>query len=151
MGIVAASCFKQGLQVDVRGWFCCLFQWTQRAFFQPFFWYVRGQINCVILWIRWRLDQYRALNVHCVWQETKAWYEIQKVCDKQSGIMLRLLLVKLTSFTFQCTMDAVGRDNSSIDHGTHLLKYLVQPWARSNCVVYAVFCFASIQSAKMLY
>lgn len=97
-------------------------------------------------WINIGLPMYIALD-----RKPEHGCEIQILGDGQSGIMFRLLLVKLTSSAFWCAADAVGQDNSSIYYGTHILKYLVQPWARSNHAVYAYSFFASFQITKELY
>ena len=64
--------------------------------------------------------------------------------------MLRLKLVK--------GIDLVGEDdnddaptNSSLLHGTSVLKHVVSPWFGSNRIVCADSYFASVGAAKELY
>ena len=54
--------------------------------------------------------------------------------------MLRLLLVKSRNSLFRRGSDLAGAAadvDDKLNHGTQVLKYLVQPWARTNRVVYA--------------
>ena len=80
--------------------------------------------------------------------------EIQNLCDRQSVIMLGLLLVKSGNLLFQQGRNLVATDDSKeefLNRETQLLKYLVLPWARTNRVVYADSFFASVQSTRELY
>ena len=98
-------------------------------------------------WINLGLPMYVALD-----RKPEHGCEIQNLCDGQSGIMLRLLLVKSRNSLFRRGTDsAEADDDESLNHGTQVLKYLVQPWARTNRVVYADSFFASVQSARELY
>jgi hypothetical protein len=72
--------------------------------------------------------------------------EIQNVCDGKSGIMLRMMLVKSNKLENHTTTE-----ESKLNHGTKVLKFLVAPWARSNRVVVADSYFASVQTAKELF
>ena len=71
--------------------------------------------------------------------------KIQNACDGESGIMIRLKLVK--------TSGADSTDpsmQSDLNHGTKVLAYLVHPWACSMRTVMADSYFASVQSAQFL-
>ena len=70
--------------------------------------------------------------------------EIQTACCGESGIMLRLKLVK----TAEEENAHVREDDQGIPHGTKVLKELVFPWANTNRIVCADSYFASVTTAE---
>ena len=54
--------------------------------------------------------------------------EIQNSACSESGLMLRLLLVKSEEYSDLHTQD----NNECLKHGTAILKYLVLPWDNSE-------------------
>ena len=68
--------------------------------------------------------------------------EVQNACDGQSGIMLRLKMVKSEQ------SDLLNKD---LNHDTKVLAFLVMPWARSLHTVVADSYYASVQTACYAY
>jgi hypothetical protein len=97
-------------------------------------------------WINQGLPQYVAID-----RKPENGCEIQNAACGRSGVMLRLKLVK--------GIDLVGEDDnnddepneSSLLHGTQVLKSVVSPWFGSNRIVCADSYFASVGAAKELY
>ena len=77
-------------------------------------------------------------------QKPENGYEIQNSACSESGVMLRLLLVKSEEYYHLHTQD----NNEGLQHGTAILKYLVVPWANSERSVCADSYFASVSSAE---
>jgi hypothetical protein len=74
--------------------------------------------------------------------------EIQNACDGQSGIMMRLKIVK------SAAAEAAAQPflpNEDLNHGTHVLAYLVMPWACTAQTVVGDSYFALVQAARYLY
>ena len=71
-------------------------------------------------------------------------YEIQNSACSESGVMLRLLLVKSEEDSHLHTQEK----NGGLQHGTDILKYRVVPWANSERGVCADSYFASVSSAE---
>ena len=70
--------------------------------------------------------------------------EIHNPACSESGVMLRLLLVKSEEDSHLHTQE----NNEGLQHGTAILKYLVLPWANSEQGVCADSYFASVSSAE---
>ena len=70
--------------------------------------------------------------------------EIQNSACSESGVLLRLLLVKSEEDSHLHTQE----NNEGLQHGTSILKYLVVPWANSERGVFAGSYFASVSSAE---
>jgi hypothetical protein len=73
--------------------------------------------------------------------------EIQNACCAESGVMLKLRLVKSKQAE---TRASPGLDHS-VGHGTAVLKELVSPWARTGRVIAADSYFASVEAARELF
>lgn len=73
--------------------------------------------------------------------------EIQNACCADSGVMLRLRIVKSKRAEAN---SSPGLDHS-VGHGTAVLKELVAPWARTGRVVAADSYFASVEAARELF
>lgn len=93
-------------------------------------------------WINCGLPMYIAMD-----RKPENGCEIQNVCDGQTGIMLRLLLVKLTK---SANRDLPAKGDAT-NHGTKVIQWLCSPWAKTNRIVYADSYFASVQTARELY
>ena len=70
--------------------------------------------------------------------------EIHNSACSESGVILRLLLVKSEEYSDLQTQE----NNEGLQHGTAILKYLVLPWANSERVVCADYYFASVSSEE---
>ena len=70
--------------------------------------------------------------------------EIQNSVCSESGVMLRLLLMKSEEDSHLKTQE----NNEGLQHGTAILKYPVVPWANSERGVCADSYFASVYSAE---
>ena len=70
--------------------------------------------------------------------------EIQNSVCSESGLMLRLLLVKIEENYDLHTQE----DNEGFQHGTSIIKYLVLPWSNSERGVCADSCFSLVSSAE---
>ena len=70
--------------------------------------------------------------------------EIQNSACSESGVMLRLLLVKSEEDPHLHTQE----NNEGLQHGTDILKDPVVPWANSERGVCADSYFASVSSAE---
>ena len=73
--------------------------------------------------------------------------EIQNAACGHSGVMIRLKVVKTTE---EENASAVTDDNGS-NHGTNVLKFLVEPWVRMDCCVCADSYFASVMRTLGLH
>ena len=70
--------------------------------------------------------------------------EIQNSACSESGVMLRLLLVKSEEYSQLHTQ----KNNEGLQHGTAILKYIVVPWANSERGGCADSYFASVSSVE---
>lgn len=93
-------------------------------------------------WINCGLPMYVAMD-----RKPENGCEIQNVCDGQTGIMLRLLIVKSANSANRL-LPVVGE---ATNHGTKVIQYLCGPWAKTHRTVYANSYFASVQTARELY
>ena len=69
--------------------------------------------------------------------------EIQNACDGQSGIMMRLKIVKTAA------AEPEYLPSQDLNHGTRVLAYLVMPWAKSLRIVVGDSYFASVQAVHV--
>jgi hypothetical protein len=93
-------------------------------------------------WINLGLPQYVAID-----RKPENGCEIQNSCCAQSGIMLRLRLVKTPNAE---DPNAVDEDNEGMLHGTAIMKYLVEPWAHTGQFVGADSYFASVGATRAM-
>jgi hypothetical protein len=96
-------------------------------------------------WINHGLPQYVAID-----RKPENGCEIQNAACGRSGVMLRLKLVKGIDLVDEDDNDDAPTD-SSLLHGTNVLKHVVSPWFGSNRIVCADSYFASVGAAKELY
>jgi hypothetical protein len=75
------------------------------------------------------------------------WCEIQNAACRQSGVMIRLKIVKTA-----IEAEALGTtvDESGVLHGSKVLKELIEPWAFTKRMVCADSYFASVGTAEEL-
>ena len=96
-------------------------------------------------WYAWQqLDLYRIVYVCSIGQEARTRMQDSDLCDGQCWIMLRLLSVKLQNiFSVKVAIQQLQKTimKEFLNHEMQVLKYLIQLWARPNCVVYADSCF----------
>lgn len=95
-------------------------------------------------WINMGLPQYVAID-----RKPENGCEIQNLACGVSGVMLCLKLVK-TSLAEEEGREAIEEEdeNTEFNHGTKILKMLVQPWIRSDRIVCADSYFASVATAE---
>ena len=72
--------------------------------------------------------------------------EIQNAACGRSGVMIRLKIVK----TAEEENASAVTDDDSKNHGTNGLKFLVEPWVRTDCCVYADSYFASVNAVIVM-
>jgi hypothetical protein len=96
-------------------------------------------------WINHGLPQYVAID-----RKPENGCEIQNSACGRSGVMLRLKLVKGIDLVGEEDNDEPNNE-SSLLHGTQVLKTVVSPWFGSNHIVCADSYFASVGAAKELY
>ena len=92
-------------------------------------------------WINHGLPMYVAID-----RKPENGCEIQSSCCATSGIMLRLRLVKSNAVADGLNHDGV----LDLNHGTLVLKYLIEPWLHSNRIVCADSYFSSVNAAVEL-
>ena len=88
-------------------------------------------------WINIGLPHYVAID-----RKPENGAEIQDSCDGKSGVMLRLKVVKV-----QPNDDDDNDDEPDLNHGTMVLKELVEPWLHTDRIVCADSYFSSVQTA----
>ena len=79
-------------------------------------------------WINHGLPMYVAIN-----RKPENGCEIQNVACGHSGVMIQLKVVK----TAEEENASVVTDDDGNNHGTNVLKFLVEPWVRTDCCVCA--------------
>ncbi len=89
-------------------------------------------------WINKGLPQYVSMD-----RKPEAGCELQDACCARSGVMLCLKLVK----SAQEEASGEQEEEDGLNHGTKVLKSLVQPWAFSGRVVVGDSYFASLNAA----
>ena len=80
-------------------------------------------------WINHGLPQYVAID-----RKPENGCEIQNSACGRSGVMLRLKLVKGVDLVGEEDSDEPNNE-SSLLHGTQVLKTVISPWFGSNCIV----------------
>ena len=79
-----------------------------------------------------------------IYRKPENGFEIQNSACSESGVMLRLLLVKSEEDSHLHTQE----NNDACQHGTAILKYLVLPWTNYDRDVCADSYFDSVSSAE---
>jgi Transposase IS4 len=102
-------------------------------------------------WINHGLPQYIAID-----RKPENGCEIQNAACGQSGIMLRLKLVKGIDLVADDNDDNDDNAGGNVDHnhmlhGTHVLTLLVSPWSGTSRIVSADSYFASVGAAEELF
>ena len=98
-------------------------------------------------WINHGLPQYVAID-----RKPENGCKIQNAACGRSGVILRLKLVKGIDLVCEEDNDDDEQNNeSSLLHGTQVLKTVVSPWFGSNRIVCADSYIASVGAAKELY
>ena len=92
-------------------------------------------------WINHGLPMYVAID-----RKPENGCEIQNAACGRSGVMIRLKIVKTAE---EENASAVTEDDGN-NHGTNVLKFLVEPWVRTDCCVCADSYFASINAVTVL-
>jgi hypothetical protein len=92
-------------------------------------------------WINTGLPMYVAMD-----RKPENGGEIQNACCADSGVMLRLRIVKTKT-----AETASGDLPHHLNHGTAIIKDLVFPWAGTGRIVAADSYFASVETALELY
>ncbi|KAG7344517.1 transposase IS4 [Nitzschia inconspicua] len=87
-------------------------------------------------WINIGLPHYVQMD-----RKPEAGCEVQNAADGESGVILRLKLVKT---------ELEAREDDRLTLGTRVAKYLVEPWARTDRIVCGDSFFASVATAKEL-
>jgi hypothetical protein len=100
-------------------------------------WYGQGGF-----WINHGLPTYVAID-----RKPEFGCEIQNSACGRSGVLLRLKIVKTVTEGEEEPEEAIG---DGLNHGTKVLKFLVEPWSRSDRVVCADSYFASVNAAEEL-
>ena len=72
--------------------------------------------------------------------------EIQNAACGRSGVMIRLKIVK----TAEEDNASVVTDDDGNSHGTNVLKFLVEPWVRTDCCVCTNSYFASVNAVTVM-
>ena len=72
--------------------------------------------------------------------------EIQSAACGRSGVIIRLKIVKTAE---EENASAVTDDDGN-NHGTNVLKFLVEPWVRADCCVYADSYFTSVNAVTVM-
>jgi hypothetical protein len=96
-------------------------------------------------WINHGLPQYVAID-----RKPENGCEIQNAACGRSGVMLRLKLVKGVDLP-GVEEEVFGANETSLLHGTNVLKQVVAPWFGSNRIVCADSYFASVGAAEELF
>ncbi|KAI2490544.1 Transposase IS4 [Fragilaria crotonensis] len=97
-------------------------------------------------WINHGLPQYIAID-----RKPENGCKIQNAACGRSGVMIRLKLVKGADLMGADDDDEVAGNESSLLHGTNVLKQVVSPWFGSNRIVCADSYFASVGAAEELF
>ena len=92
-------------------------------------------------WINHGLPMYVAIN-----RKPENGCEIQNAASGRSGVMIRLKIVKTAE---EENASAVTDDDSN-NHGTNVLKFLVEPWVRMDRCVCADSYFASVNAVTVM-
>jgi hypothetical protein len=96
-------------------------------------------------WINHGLPQYVAID-----RKPENGCEIQNAACGRSGVMLRLKLVKGVDLP-GAEEEEFGANETSLLHGTNVLKQVVSPWFGSNRIVCADSYFASVRVTEELF
>lgn len=96
-------------------------------------------------WINVGLPMYVAME-----RKPEFGCEVQNLCDGETGIMLRLLIVKSASSANRL-QGGVAVDDEQLNHGSKVIKFLCGPWAKTGRTVYADSYYASVQTARELF
>ena len=91
-------------------------------------------------WINHGLPMYVAID-----RKPENGCEIQNAACGHSGVMIRLKVVKIAE---EENASAVTDDNSN-NHGTNVLKFLVEPWVRTDHCVCADSYFMSVNAVTV--
>ena len=75
---------------------------------------------------------------------------LRTACCGKLGVMLRLKIVK-TAKAHRQEHDNTNAEDSNVNKSTQVMKELVLPWAKTDCVVVGDSYFASIQATRELY
>ena len=97
-------------------------------------------------WINHSLPQYVTID-----RKPESGCESQNAACGRIGVILRLKLVKGIDLVGEEDNDDKQNNESSLLHGTQVLKTVVSPWFGSNRIVCADSYFASVGAAKELY
>ena len=92
-------------------------------------------------WINHGLPMYVAID-----RKPENGCEIQNNACGHSGVMIRLKIVK----TAEEENASAATEDDGNNHGTNVLKFLVEPWVRTDCCVCADSYFASINAVTVL-
>ena len=92
-------------------------------------------------WINHGLPMYVAIN-----RKLENGCEIQNAACGHSGVMIQLKVVKTAE---EENASAVTDDDGN-NHGTNVLKFLVEPWVRTDCCVCADSYFASVNAVTVM-
>ena len=92
-------------------------------------------------WINHGLPMYVAID-----RKPENGCEIENAACGHSGVMIRLKIVKTAE---EENASAVTEDNGN-NHGTNVLKFLVEPWVRTDHCVCADSYFASVNAVTVL-
>ena len=96
-------------------------------------------------WINMGLPMYIAID-----RKPEFGCEIQNAACGRSGVMIRLKLVKSSREEATLNEDNEIEGNQNLNHGTKVLKSLVEPWIRSDRIVCADSYFASVNAVEEL-
>ena len=99
-------------------------------------WYGQGSH-----WINHGLPMYVAID-----RKPENGCEIQNAACGCSGEMIRLKIVK----TAEAENANAVTDDDSNNHGTNVLKFLVEPWVRMDCCVCADSYFVSVNAVTVM-
>ena len=92
-------------------------------------------------WINHGLPMYVAID-----RKPENGCEIQNAACGRSGVMIRLKIVKTAE---EENASAVTDDDGN-NHGTNVLKFLVEPWVRTDCCVCANSYFMSVNAVTVM-
>ena len=92
-------------------------------------------------WINHGLPMYVAID-----RKLENGCEIQNATCGRSGVMIRLKIVK----TAEEENTSVVTEDDGNNHGTNVLKFLVEPWVRTDCCVCVDSYFASVNAVTVL-
>ena len=92
-------------------------------------------------WINHGLPMYVAID-----RKPENGCEIQNAACGRSGVMIQLKIVKTAE---EENASAVTEDDGN-NHGTNVLKFLVEPWVRTDCCVCEDSYFASVNAVTVL-